>query len=101
MKKTIVLISLVLFILSGCTKSQENFTATILEVNENSLLVKVDEDQDEVKSSDTISVSLNDKTIGYDIEFKPDDHIRIHYDGVILESYPAQITTVSEVELID
>lgn len=67
--------------------------------NTNGLLVKPDVDSNEFKSSDKISVETNN-TIIYDkdkkkidiSEIQIGDSIKITYNGIILESYPAQIT---------
>ena len=73
------------------------FTAEVLEVN-NSLLVAPDKDSNEYKSSDKISVGLKDAEItgieGEAItmqELKVGDLLQITYNGMIAESYPAQI----------
>lgn len=74
------------------------FKAVVID-NINGLLVKPDTDSNEVKSSDKISVGTN-STIIYDEDKKKvdlgeiqiGDSIKITYNGLILESYPAQIT---------
>lgn len=74
------------------------FNAVVID-NINGLLVKPDADSNEVKSSDKISVGTN-STIIYDEDKKKvdlgeiqiGDSIKITYNGLILESYPAQIT---------
>lgn len=74
------------------------FKAVVIN-NNNGLLVKPDADSNEIRSSDKISVGTN-STIIYDkdkkkvdlSEIQIGDSIRITYNGLILESYPAQIT---------
>lgn len=74
------------------------FKAVVID-NNNGLLVKPDADSNEVRSSDKISVGTN-STIIYDedkkkvdlSEIQIGDSIKITYNGLILESYPAQIT---------
>ena len=70
------------------------FIATILEVNENSIIVKPAEGSYESKSSDKIIIKRIDSD-NYEIG----DKLKITYNGLIEESYPAQITA-NEIELI-
>lgn len=100
--KAIFLFSLMILLLSfsGCarslkyiTKKEPNFGGTIVEVRADSILVSVDPTEDAYKSSDLISVTL-DTEIENDFTFETDQHVRVYYDGEILESYPAQLTHV-------
>lgn len=75
------------------------FEATVLEITETSLLVEPMENSEELKSADQISVSLSglesselDALLS---ELKAGDIVRIEYNGMIAESYPAQITGLS------
>lgn len=70
------------------------FIATILEVNENSIMVKPVEGSYESKSSDKIIIKKIN-TVNYEIG----DKLKITYNGLIEESYPAQISA-TEIELI-
>lgn len=74
-----------------------SFNAKVLDINENSILVEPLKDENEHKSADKIYVSTNNLKLP-DI-FKGDE-ITITYDGQIQETYPAQITTVYLVSLI-
>ena len=70
------------------------FIGTILEVNDNSIIVEPIEGSYERKSSDKIiikRITNQNYVIG--------NKIKITYDGTINESYPAQITA-NEIELI-
>lgn len=74
------------------------FDATVIE-NDQGLLVAPAEDSAAYRSSDKISVGLTDTVIldqeGKEMsvdQLKAGDSLRIAYNGVILESYPAQIT---------
>ena len=77
-----------LWILSGCThtvvvddmEEKENFGAVIEKVAEETILVDPDEDTVEGRGKGLISVSI-----------QTGEHVRIYYDGVILESNPRQI----------
>ena len=74
------------------------FRAEVIE-NNGGLLVAPEEGSDAYRSSDKIMVGLTD-TVIHDQEgkemmadqLKPGDILRIAFNGVILESYPAQIT---------
>ena len=70
------------------------FIATILEVNENSIMVKPVEGSYESKSSDKIIIKRIDSD-NYEIG----DKLKITYNGLIEESYPAQIST-TQIEII-
>ena len=70
------------------------FIATILEVNENSIMVKPVEGSYESKSSDKIMI----KKINTD-NYEIGDKLKITYNGLIEESYPAQISA-TQIETI-
>ena len=71
-------------------KEYVSFVAKVMEINDSNYLVEPLENTNEAKSSDRISVGIsNVKEIPNDI--KVDDYIEIFYNGMILESYPAQI----------
>jgi len=78
-------------------KNYQVFEADVIESN-NSLLVAPDKDSTEFSSSDKISVGLaRAKELPETI--KPGDRVKIYYDGVIAESYPAQISA-DKIEVI-
>lgn len=89
----------------------KTFQALVLTSDAN-LLVSPDKDSEEYKSSDQISVGMKDTTIynkdGEKMELKEiqaGEIIEIAYNGIIMESYPAQITAdrveVKETRLMD
>ncbi|NLJ96505.1 MAG: DUF3221 domain-containing protein [Clostridiales bacterium] len=108
----------------GIDRGKENdlsqyqvFEADVIS-NKNGLLVTPDEDSLERSSSDKIYVGLvgakvydqdgnlvdedmydKDGNLVYDDVFKSGDRVKITYDGIILESYPAQISA-KKVEII-
>ncbi len=88
MKKIIICIVL-LVLLVGC-QSEETFffKATIQEVYDGSYIVVVDEGEDVRSSSDLISIDTEEL-------FKVGDRVIVEFDGVIMESYPAQINLIS------
>ena len=108
MKKTILLSIFILLYLSACTenkgdvhlKDKQSFTGVIKEVNMNNLMVLVDENQEEYKSSDILSVSLDYKDRDRKIILNRGEPVRVYYNGMILESYPGQVTEVYKIEKI-
>lgn len=70
-----------------------SFTATVLETNKTTLLVEPDQGEDELRSSDKISVRVpqDGATLKDLSEFTKGSKVKITYDGTIMESYPAQI----------
>ena len=70
------------------------FTATVVEIYENSVLVSPVEGEDILKSSDLIVVSTDVITTNKVPDMEIGDTIRIIFNGAIQESYPAQINTV-------
>jgi uncharacterized protein YabE (DUF348 family) len=80
---------------------EPNFKGIVIEVTKNSILVSVNEDEDEFKSSDKISVSLNVKLKDSMTHFNVGDNVSVYYNGVILETYPAQVNEVYAIILRD
>lgn len=77
-------------------EEQHSFYATVLETEENRILVEPVSGSDERNSADQIWVSLNE-TIP---KIVSGDTVRVIYDGLIAESYPAQILSVSAVYIV-
>lgn len=73
-----------------------SFRATVLKTMASSILVQPAEDSNESKSADKISVSTQNLAIGFDIN--EGDEIIVYYDGLIAESYPAQIYRTDKIE---
>lgn len=80
---------------------EPNFTGIVKEINESSILVAVNQDEDEFKSSDLINVSLHQKLEDGTAEFNLGDTVTVYYDGTILESYPALVNNVYVITLTD
>ncbi|NLL73280.1 MAG: DUF3221 domain-containing protein [Clostridiales bacterium] len=122
MKKICSLILMVLLLvggLAGCNQRSfaegdgsdkddsdiQVFEADVIE-NENGLLISPDQESVEFSSSDKISVGLIDAKI-FDKEGNlvdkdvliSGDRIKVYYNGIILESYPAQISA-QKIEVI-
>jgi len=104
-KITFVIFLAIMFgiVLGGCSKiatldidkdesgnEYQIFEANVIDSGER-LLVYPDEESTEFKSADKISVGLS-KVKEMPEAVKPGDRIKIFYDGIIAESYPAQIT---------
>ena len=77
---------------------QYQFVATIIEAYENSIIVKPEEGTNERKSSDKISIGINRPTNGTNDFYVKGNKIKITYNGIIMESYPAQIVA-TKIEL--
>ena len=63
-------------------------------MSSNNIVVKPDEDFNEIKSADQISVSLDVISTIPVPTFKTGDRVRVVYNGEIAETYPAQINHV-------
>ncbi|NLZ38740.1 MAG: DUF3221 domain-containing protein [Firmicutes bacterium] len=106
-KLTFLLFFVIAMLLTACANNK-TFTATVLENNETSILVQPEANATEAKSADKITISLKDAVI-LDInetktnvsEIKVGKKIEISYDGVIAESYPAQINNCYQIKLLD
>ncbi len=88
-------------------QNQQTFYASIKDITANYLLVEGLEVNDiNYRSEFTFSLSENTKLLwrGEKIDpsaLKIDDHIAITFQGEVLESYPAQLTEVIKIELLD
>ena len=114
MKKIVVLILCMLVVslmLTGCSNSGKNdevsFKAIVLENNQTHLLVEPEEGSSELSSADRIMVSVSEATLldSHDKEItigdiKSGDRVQIDYDGLIAESYPAQINGCSRIKVL-
>lgn len=79
-----------------------SFNAIVIENMGNSILVNPVEGSQELQSSDKIvvRVPVDNATLKDLSEFKVGSKVKITYDGMIMESYPAQINAY-DVELIN
>ncbi len=107
MKRQVLVLFLVMILLVGCSPDtngvdQEfSFAAIVEEVNVDSILVRVNEDEDEFKSSDLISLALDAELKASIANLSVGDEVEISYDGIIAESYPAQIHNVYAISLME
>ena len=97
-------------LLAGCSDQSEEevtFVATVLEINQSSLLVEPAEGSAELSSADRIEAHIGDAIIidpeGNEVDItavEVGDEVMVVYDGVIAESYPAQVWSF-RVQLMD
>ena len=75
------------------------FQATILEIQDGYYLVEPMEGSAELNSADQITIPMTNRTPSPEPEVG--DVLEIEYDGSIAESYPAQITNVYSIRVIE
>ena len=80
-------------------EEQYEFVATIIGVYESSILIEPEEGTNERKSSDKISMKITRPTTGVNDFYVKGNKVKITYNGVIMESYPAQIIA-TKIELV-
>ena len=112
MKKltSLVLVLICILGLVGCSQDKPNgnpnqnisnelytFKAEVLEIHGESLMVKPEDGSNELSSSNKITFSIKDV---FDEKVNIGDIVEITYNGVILESYPAQIH-ISKLEIVE
>lgn len=73
--------------------------ATILDVTENEIIVEPCENEWELKSADKITVGITDISEDIKSELKEGVTVLIGYNGILMESYPAQIIAEYGIEL--
>ena len=96
-----ILMSLaVLFSFTACngeTNDTVTFQATIVEIHDNYYLVEPVEGSAELNSADRITVPMT----SMDVSSEVGDILEIAYDGAIAETYPAQITNVYSIRVVE
>lgn len=95
----IILLGIVFFIQYTKSEKQYKFIATIIGVYNNSIMVEPEVGAVERNSSDKISINTSTAINTSNELYKVGDKVKITYDGMIMESYPAQIIA-TKVELI-
>lgn len=80
---------------------EPNFTGVIIEVHDKSILVSINDGEDELKSSDKIYVSLDTKLKDSMTVFNVGQKVKVFYNGVVLETYPASIDIVYAILLVN
>lgn len=76
---------------------KDQFIATVLEINGNSVLVELEEDAAQYYSVDKISFGIADLE---KLDVRVGSRVKVTFNGEIMESYPAQIIATGW-ELID
>ncbi len=116
LKIVLSLLGIVVF-LAACLQTEDDnqdidldestFEAQILEVHEKYLMVTPNDGEAELRSADRISVSTKEASLvdneGNKIsinDFEEGMQIEILYDGMIAESYPAQIINCYEIRMV-
>lgn len=98
-----VLITLaVLFLFTACNSKingTATFQAVILEIHDNYYLVEPIEGSAELNSADQIMVPMTGTILSPEPEVG--DILEIVYDGAIAESYPAKITNVYSIRVVE
>lgn len=83
--------------ISDIISEENSFIATVLENKSNYIVVKPNENEREIKSSDKIVVSHKLNKNGE--IYEKGEKVYITYDGIIMETYPASINA-SKIEII-
>jgi hypothetical protein len=100
MKKRILLILCIIALVMGftaCTGVGNNdpaehlFTGTIIEKNDQTVIVEPDNGEEIRSSGDKVSVVLPDNSLNLQVG----DSVVVGYDGDVMESYPLQINLIS------
>ncbi len=112
MKKRLLLILALGFILTfaacGTSSAGEldvggngttTFQAAVLEIHDGYYLVKPVEGSTELNSADRITIPMENMNPSSEPEVG--DILEIEYDGSIAESYPAQITNVYNISVVE
>jgi hypothetical protein len=82
-------------------RESEHFTATVLEAKAGSILVEPDKDSWAARSADSISVALTGFDGAETLSLAVGDVVEIYFDGSIAETYPAQIVSITGLEMIE
>lgn len=81
-------------------KNENIFTAVVIGVNNNNLVVQALENEAITTSADMFSFSINETNNASATEFIIGQKVEIEYTGTIAESYPAQIE-VTQIKVIE
>lgn len=73
-------------------ESEKSFCGIITQVENNSFLVRPDENEEIKKSADLIMVEK--LKIDTNVKYEIGEKIRIIYDGDVMDTYPAQINAI-------
>ncbi|MBN2878370.1 MAG: hypothetical protein JXN65_01960 [Clostridia bacterium] len=94
MKKILIIFMAVLIMLLAvsCEKQEEKitFSGTIIELSGDRAIIEPFDGEDILRSADKISVDIS----GSEVSFAVGDQVTIEYDGLVMESYPAQVNVM-------
>lgn len=93
----IVLVIAVLVVFSF-SRNDTSFKGVISHMEDSYVIVNPLENEEEIKAADKISIPI--KAID-EIKVNEGDTIEIVYDGIIKESYPAQLGEIYSIKLIE
>lgn len=82
-----------------CRNEKAIFQATIIEIRDGYYLVEPVDGSTELNSADQITVPMTNMNPSPEPEVG--DVLEIEYDGSIAESYPAQITNVYSISVVE
>lgn len=84
-----LLIIMVCLLLMACSKEESFFfRASVIEVNDGSYIVQVDQEDIDIATMDLFSISTDET-------FQLGDYVIIEFDGTVMESYPGQLNLIS------
>ena len=94
-------LGLAVSLLTGCARTideiieeEPSVRGTVAGVNAKYFLLDVDREDPAYETASRISVSRDVENADSYTSLKAGDHVAVYFDGVIAESYPAQISTV-------
>ena len=104
--KIFLFLAVALITLTACSRDLNDIIenepcvqGVVESVQDESITIRVNEDDPAAASSDLISVSLDVESKDSITIFYEGDQVAVYYDGAIAESYPAQIHTVYAIVL--
>ena len=77
------------------------FVATVLEIDENTLLVEPVAEEEILQSGDRVSINTGNMEPEDVPEMEEGDRVRIFYTGDVMESYPLQLEEVQFIVLVE
>lgn len=96
----IIMCILTLAVFAGCNNGTAVIRANVIEIHDNSVLVRVVEDSSALKNGDMVNVTYS-KTVSFDAsKVKTGSLVKISYLDKVIETYPMGITAY-KIELID
>ncbi len=98
----IFIFGVMVLLITGCDRTTKkelkdihSFEGTIIECEQESMIVRPDKSEEEYRSSDKFRISY----VGDFNSCHVDDKVKITYEGMINTSYPAQVGT-TKIEIV-